>query len=476
MTQEKPLKAVGAFIFAGGFTLGVREHFNVLAHLEGNGHGVETARHNFPDLPIYVGADNWPRESLADEGVDLVYTNPPCAAWSQANGKSGTHWRGDDRVDCTRLCFTLLRDLRPRVWVWESVRGAFTKGREFVNELAEQAHDLGYAVTFLYLDAAAHGVPQRRRRFMFVAHDVELDFDIDERAGSVTTVRDVMESDAWPDDPGPTEKISQDLLWASLIPRVGPGEQVVRLFDAEFQDHVQAYRSKGLNVPGRPSFQVRRVPLDDVCYTLTGGANKLHPHEDRMLGVREYAAISGYPKDFEFVGSTGYQYKQVAQAVLPPVGEYVARVAAHGIRRGEPAEPGSTRFVDVSTEKRVERYLTGGPVPLDPGGLVGDPGPAAPEPEPEPAELPLAQVWRPKPGTRRVHYLRMLIMAGQLTSAQMLQLIRYFWPESKMTGADVSYHRRKLKDDGYEVPDPLRRPRARLPAYVTEGCVDDATP
>ena len=37
------MKAIGSHIFAGGFTLGVEKHFDVLAHFEGDGaYGADT--------------------------------------------------------------------------------------------------------------------------------------------------------------------------------------------------------------------------------------------------------------------------------------------------------------------------------------------------------------------------------------------------------------------------------------------------
>ena len=50
------MKALGTYIFAGGFTLGVKKHFDVLAHFEDKpGLYKKTVKANFPDLPIYEG-------------------------------------------------------------------------------------------------------------------------------------------------------------------------------------------------------------------------------------------------------------------------------------------------------------------------------------------------------------------------------------------------------------------------------------
>jgi len=175
--SKKPkLTAVGAYVFAGGFTIGVKKHFDVLCHLEESNYGVATARRNFTGLSIHVGIDSWPIDDLANRKIDFVYGNPPCAAWSQAGsaGHRGGSWVDSPLVDCTRRHFDLLKTISPRVWAWESVQNAWTKGESFVRELADVAADLGYSTTVWLHDAAHLGVPQHRRRFFMICHDVEL--------------------------------------------------------------------------------------------------------------------------------------------------------------------------------------------------------------------------------------------------------------------------------------------------------------
>ena len=55
------MKALGTYIFAGGFTLGVSKHFDVEAHFESKpGLYKKTFKANFPDIPVYEGEDDWP--------------------------------------------------------------------------------------------------------------------------------------------------------------------------------------------------------------------------------------------------------------------------------------------------------------------------------------------------------------------------------------------------------------------------------
>jgi len=60
-----------------------------------------------------------------------------------------------------------------------------------------------------------------------------------------------------------------------------------------------------------------------TCNPAQKQTERCHPKETRPLTVREYARIQTFPDDWEFVGSTSSQYKQIGNAVPVNLGYHV---------------------------------------------------------------------------------------------------------------------------------------------------------
>lgn len=345
---------MGAYIFQGMFTEGVSKHFNVVAHLEHGPFGVATAKRNFPELEVYEDPESWPVADLKKQNIKLVFANPPCAPWSQANGKSFHGWKDDPRVSCVHRTFALLKDLRPDVWTFESVRGAYAKGREMCDALALEANKLGYRVTHLLTDGVDCGIAQSRRRYFFVAHKVRINWTptnkplvtVKEAIGHMTKLR--------PDD---VLNEMPDRL-KGTIKKTKQGEVLRKVYDREHGiDPDSTSVDRGGPIKGRPGFLITRLAWDRQAPTITGSATKIHPTEDRFITIRETKALCGLPESFEFVGKMSDQYAQIAKAVMPRTAEYFAGRVAEAIERKAPAKVGVcevTVYRDRIEQKEVK--------------------------------------------------------------------------------------------------------------------------
>ena len=275
MTHE----AVGAFIYAGGFSLGMRKHFNVLAHLEDGSFGVETSRANMPELEFHTEPANWPVRRYA--GVPVVYSNPPCAPWSSAGSRHKTvRLFGDDpRARDTVRSLELVDTIRPKVWVWESVPQAYHRGGEFMDRVTGHLAELGYSVTHVLLDAKFTGLPQRRSRVLTVGHTIEIPWH--RPTHGPVTVRQAIQ-DITPDYAPP------------VTPKWAPG--IAAAPYGAVRRWVNETNADGKQVG--PGFLLMKVDPDCISPVVTGNFRLIHWDTVRYLSPAECAVLNGYPPDY----------------------------------------------------------------------------------------------------------------------------------------------------------------------------------
>lgn len=351
MTEAARPKALGVYIFAGGFTLGVMKHFDVVAHWEDGPFGTATVKHNLPSIEIHSHRDRWPVNDPRFQGIPLLYGNPPCAPWSAAGhlpkqkqrlaaGGATQKYELDPRVECVRRQFALLGQLRPNIWVWESVARAFSTGKPFVDALTAQALDLGYAVTHVLVNGLYAGAPQQRRRFFFVAHNLELPFAHPGKPAQL--VGDVLKSPRYDQAvvtaEHPHSKAKMTGTIAEFCKDMAPGEGGHEAFYKwlERTGKQPELNDKG-NVKGRPNFLMHRLDYEKTCGTIVSGTCLIHPEHNRFLTVKETQLLSGYPYEYEFQGNDAYA--QISKAVLPPVGDWLGGICRAGVDAAVAAAP-----------------------------------------------------------------------------------------------------------------------------------------
>ena len=328
------MKALGTYIFAGGFTIGVSKHFNVQAHFEGKPAAYKKTFHaNYPTIPIFEGVENWPREKYKDK-IDFVYCNPPCAPWSNLGGaqKGAGAWRDDPRIACWRDSFNLLKELNPKAIAIESVPRVYSKngGRPMIMEFTKEANELGYQVTHLLIDGGFTGLNHSRKRFFFIAtkHDLNaggLNFQ------PLRTTKEVLDSfrKEHGKDIGHLMKLGKNEI--PYLKYCKQGESLRVTWERYNPPETWVRGGMRGGVKGRPQFMKWRLKEDAHIPVIAGGFY-IHPTEDRLFGHKELAYMAGYPVDYKWEGPSSSIGSQIAGGVMPPVAEYVARIIKNSIK------------------------------------------------------------------------------------------------------------------------------------------------
>lgn len=332
------LVAVDLFCGCGGLTTGlVKAGFRVVAAVEIDPLAVSAYKNNHRDVVVWEKDIRrlrperiLERLSLKPGKVDLLAGCPPCQGFSTLRTLNGSLKIDDPRNDLVLEFLRFVEVLRPRAIMMENVP-RLAEDNRFALFLVK-LEGLGYVGKHRILNAANYGVPQRRRRLIYLAgHRVEIPFGV--KARKLRTVRDVLSGLPVAGESGDlvhdiserrSEKVRKII---NNIPKNG-GSRNDLPEELQLECHKRCDGFK--DVYGRMAW-------NDVAPTITTGCSNpskgrfLHPEEDRVITLREAALLQGFPPKYKFVPDIGKGAlaAMIGNALPPPF------IAAHGrsIRR-----------------------------------------------------------------------------------------------------------------------------------------------
>lgn len=355
---EKELTALDLFCGCGGMSWGLQKAgFHILAGIDDWGPALNTFRLNHPDA-VTLQADVTtlrPREvldrlDLAEGQLDCLVGGPPCQGFSK-NVPAAYRFLDDPRNHLFRNYLSFVEALRPKTVVMENVAEIYNAyGGRVRHQIMESLIELGYNVKAKVLFAPDYGIPQRRRRCIFLAS----------RTGIAPTFP--------PPRFGETETITlfgktemYISAWSAIsdLPALENGQGYEPMpYDKEPENDYQAEMRKDSNSlydhltrqlksrqfsrvsslgPGQGlrdlpahlktktgySGAYGRLDYERLAPTITrwvfhpGSGRFCHPREARLITIREAARLQSFSDDFRFTGTYIQKSHQVGNAVPP---------------------------------------------------------------------------------------------------------------------------------------------------------------
>lgn len=275
---------------------------------------------------------------LSDGDVDVLVGGPPCQAYSTA----GMRRDGDPRAVLFREYFRLLKEIRPKVFLFENVKGLLSmQGGGLFRTILSLFESAGYRVSVKVLNAADFGAPQIRERVVVVGTLASRDFVYPEPTHGAPSVDGkpkgslkpwVTFGEATGDLP------SMESGRAETAYACGPQNDYQRLMRKNASDVLSEHITRQCNdrmialmkvLPegGTPKdvpeeFRPRsgfansysRLWWNRPSTTVTrnfgcpSSARCIHPRDPRPLSTREGARLQGFPDDYVFCGTESQKH------------------------------------------------------------------------------------------------------------------------------------------------------------------------
>ena len=338
------INTIDLFAGCGGLSKGFMDAgFDILVGVDNDQAALNTFARNH-DGAIAMNADLSKQETFDEikriargRSIDVIIAGPPCQGFSL----SGPRNFDDERNKLYLAVIEMVKQYQPKGFIIENVPGMATLyDGQIKDEILRRFRNMGYNIECKILCAADYGVPQLRRRliFMGIRNDIGMpSFPIPKfHPENYRTC-----SDAISDLPPREHELGEEEDKYTTMP-ITEYQKLMRgntnvLYNHVATNHTQMVKDTIALVPEGGNYKDlppgwgesrkfneawTRYDGNKPSKTIdTGHRNHFHYKYNRVPTIRENARLQSFPDDFVFTGTRTQQNRQVGNAVPPLLGQ-----------------------------------------------------------------------------------------------------------------------------------------------------------
>lgn len=339
----KKYNVIDLFCGAGGLSYGFESAgFDVLLGIDNDAKALKTFEKNHNGAKSICGDiteityEDHIAPLLDGKKIDVIIGGPPCQGFSL----SGPRNFDDPRNKLYLSYIRLVEEIHPKAFVIENVPGLVGLfNGEVKDNIIKKFAEMGYEVKYRILCAADYGVPQNRKRVVFVGVKGENAFEY-----PIIQTEQVTCEMALSDLPPLVDTLGEDVQSYATAPQ-NAYQKLMREKSDKVRNHIAASHSEKVQhiislVPDGGNY--RDLPVEfresrnfHVAWTRfhsqkpaptidTGHRHHFHYKYNRVPTVRECARLQSFPDDFIFLGNKTQQFRQVGNAVPPIMAQRIA--------------------------------------------------------------------------------------------------------------------------------------------------------
>ncbi|MFP3153325.1 DNA cytosine methyltransferase [Lachnospiraceae bacterium ZAX-1] len=291
------------------------------------------------------------KKIAGNKNIDVIIAGPPCQGFSL----SGPRNFNDKRNGLYLAVIEVVKQFKPKGFIIENVPGMANLYEGQIKEtILKKLRKIGYNVECKIMCAADYGVPQMRKRLIFMGIRKDIGKPVfptpEFPPENYQTCREAIS-----DLPSRVDEFGEEIDEYSSLPKTDYQKRMRGkcniLYNHVATNHTQMVKDTIALVPEGGNYKDlppgwgesrrfneawTRYNGDKPSKTIdTGHRNHFHYEYNRVPTVRENARLQSFPDDFVFTGTRTQQNRQVGNAVPPLLGYALGKTLLKIIQEDE---------------------------------------------------------------------------------------------------------------------------------------------